>query len=58
MEDLIGANPAKWKLLPSISFLASCCRDCPKAAEVAVLPHVDVSEALQFPQKLQKQTWK
>lgn len=56
MEDLIGANPAKWKLLPSISFLASCCRDCPKAAVVAVLPHVDVSEALQFSQKLQKQT--
>lgn len=45
MEDLIDANHAKWKLLP-FSFLATCCRACPKAAVVAALRHADGSEAL------------
>lgn len=47
MEDLrnLDANPSKWKLLSSISFLAPCYRACPKAAVLAALPHVDGSEA-------------
>lgn len=55
MEDLrhLGANLAKWKLLWSISFVAPCCRACPKAAVLAALPHVDGFTALPvFPKSL------
>lgn len=48
MEELryLDGNSAKLQLLPSISFLAPCCRACPKAAVLAALPHVDGPEAL------------